>query len=696
MQVSNSASNTNYSSRQMLSAWCPEISSRSLLWQLQESVQARLTVADRQSDADFQLIDWRSDFPKGDCSVSGNSKNRIDSTSLPILIVIDEKSDLTVRFESYSQVDFSNYELINVAELNTDIADFRIRKLLESREVQCAQHGNTEAEIILQTVMKHSNDWIVVKDLDNRFKYVSGKFCRAYNKTAEEIVGKNDLQLGTPPELVFGKPGAEWKGYWALDKKVTDSGIAVSNAPLLMDEELNMYESMDKVPLRNSSGDVFALVVSVYRFIKNSAKSKSTDDFDEDGKSTHLWDRKQSLPNNPALFSINNERIKAEELKHESDRAFIAKNRFIAAASHDLRQPLHALGLCIGALQPYVDKNGKALVGKVEDCISALSELLASLLDISKLDANVVTADMSDFEIESLLQSLRTECLSIARGKSLEINCSADESIVYSDEVLLRRVIRNLLINAINYTVQGKISLTARKIGNQVEVVVEDSGIGIPRHHQKLVFEEFVKSESNSADIQQGLGLGLSIVKRLCNILNIQLKLDSEVGRGTRVSLAIPLGKNNDVESDKEIDSLQPGPASQAHSLAVAEQKKILVIDDDLTVCEAVETVLVQSGYQVISATSTDNALAMLRESPALPDAMIVDFRLSKKMTGLDAIEFIFAELQTSIPALIVTGDTTGKGLLELTSSGYRHLHKPVEAGRLLEMLHDAVDSFRE
>ena len=691
MAETGSYTNTSGISKQTLNVWCPANSGRKLLQRFHKSVQACLIETLSQSYADLQLVDWRSDAPKAEQSTGTGAKIQTD---LPTLIIIDESSDVAAHLKTSAHIDIAHCELVNITELDTTIVKFRLEKLLKTRTVARDEiRPTSDAEVILQTVMKYSNDWLVVKDLDNRFKYVSGKFCRAYDKSAEEIVGKDDLQLGTPAELVFGKPGAEWKGYWALDKEVTDSGVPLSSPPLLLDEDLNMYESMDKVPLRNSNGDVFALMVCVYRFIQNPAENKIADTtFDDDGKSTALWDRKTSLPNNPALYSINNEKIKAEELKHESDRAFIAKNRFIASASHDLRQPLYALGLYVSALQPSVNKDGQSLVKKIEGCVNALNELLTSLLDISKLDAKVVSADTSNFKIGALLQSLQSECLSIARGKSLDIYCRADDSLVHSDEVLLRRVVRNLLVNAIKYTEQGKITMTATRIGNQVEVVVADTGIGIPADQQKMVFEEFVKAGSKSVDTQQGLGLGLSIVKRLCEILDIGLWLESKVGSGTRISLTVPLGTKPGTESDKENETKKRATAKPLKTSATEEQKLILVIDDDTVVCEAVETILMQSGYRVISATSPDTALAVLRESALLPDAMIVDFRLSEKMTGLNAIEIITAALRTPIPALIVTGDTTDTGLKKITDSGYKHLHKPVDSARLLKTVHDTID----
>ncbi len=713
-----SDSTTSHLPDKILQVWCLENSSRSLLQQVHTSLQSRLAEAKKQSCADLQLLDWSLNPPTKEYQAEQVVNSHGSLPHLPLLIVVDENLDLAACLLTARHIDISCCEIIYKHELRTTVLEVRINKLLLATNrlattVPATTTGadnelateltedikvseNFKTETILQTVMKHSNDWMVVKSLDNRFLYVSGKFCRAYGKTHDQIIGKNDLELGTPPELVFGKPGADWKGYWALDKEVTDSGIPVHSSPLLIDTDLGMYESMDKVPLRDENGDVFALVVSVYRFLQTKSDvAEKTDKFEEDGISTHLWDRKKVLSENPALFTINQQRKRAEELKYQSDRAFVAKNRFIATASHDLRQPLHALGLFVGALEPKVNEDGKTLVKNINSCVSALNKLLESLLDISKLDANVVSVEMSDFNVGDLLMSLQSEYHGIASDKSLNIYCSVDYSLVYSDEVLLRRILRNLLVNAINYTESGKVSLTSTVIGNHVEVVVADTGIGIPADQQDLVLEEFFKVETNPAEAQQGLGLGLSIVKRLCFILNIGLRLDSEVGVGTKVYLNIPMGsrESESVETLKGVGSDLSDQSGSDAAESPRPRKSLLVIDDDITVCEAVEAMLSSAGYEVTTATSPDTALMILRSVEELPDALLVDFRLAEDVNGIDTIEMLMKELAVSIPALLITGDTTGDGLKQITSSGYRHLHKPVEARILLQMVNDVVSS---
>lgn len=695
MAKTNSTSGSDYSQPNALRVLCADNAARLRLQQIQQQVQPSPVACVNQLDADIQLLDWSSKPPEKPCKIQRRNK---PEAHLPLLIVIDPQIDLAYWLSIFPSVDVTLCEFITTVELDTTGLQIRLNKLLRTTKLldDYSRSESLNAKIILQTVMEHSNDWMVVKSLDNRFLYASGKFCRAYEMSLDQIVGINDLELGTPPELVFGKPGADWKGYWALDKEVTDSGVPLHSEPLLLDEGLGMYESMDKIPLRDENGEVFALVVCVYRFIKKGDEIKSSEDrFDGDGKSTHLWDSKQVLSDNPALFSINKERKRAEELKFQSDKAFIAKNRFIATASHDLRQPLHALGLFVGALAPTVNKDGEILVKNINSCVSALNKLLESLLDISKLDANVVSVEMSDFKIGAVFEDLKSECVAMARDKSLNIFCSADGSVVHTDEILLRRILRNLITNAINYTEHGKISLTATVIGNKVEVVVADTGIGIPADQQELVMEEFFKVDSSPTDAQQGLGLGLSIVKRLCFILGIGLRLDSDVGVGTRVYLTIPIGVSVDAKAQLESQELQSSGLESSYKFGETttphRRTKLLVLDDDIKVCEAVEAMLSISGYEVIIATSPERALDLLSGSATMPDALLVDFRLTEEITGIDAIEMLSKKVGKNIPALLITGDTTGEGLNQITSSGFRHLHKPVEAGELLQMVSDIV-----
>ena len=655
----------------------------------------------QKSEADLAIIDWRNLDTGNHLSTQAKAKLLDFQEELPILIIAVDSIELFNIFKSSPTLDFSRLEFVSENEIGSRFLDVRITKLLtSSKQLSEQKRLQNNSQIILDAVMKHSNDWIVVKDLNHQFLHVSKKFCHAQNLPPEDILGKNDLEIGTSPELVLGKPGTDWKGFWALDKEVTDIGKHVVLQPVILEEnELHeTRETTDKVPLKDRDGNVFALFVCVSELTQQKLTSHSNKELTEaDFETLRFWENKKNLDHSPALTALNNERKRVEALQHESEQAFTAKNQFIASASHDLRQPLHALGLYLRAIEDKVNDDGLYLIDKLNHCVGSMNELLSSLLDISRLDANVVSAELSSFSVDELLHSLRDECLSIARGKSLELSCTTDGSQVYSDPILLRRVVRNLLLNAINYTDKGKISMTAVRVGSHVQITVADTGIGIPKEKQQLVFEEFAKLESrsqHSQHVQQGLGLGLSIVKRLCWLLKIELELQSVVDKGTRVNAMVPLGQSESKEGVTCEDSpnIESAASPQIDTAITPEKEKlILVIDDEQVVREAVETILVYSGYRTISAASPEQAIEKLRALTLIPDAILVDFRLSENMTGLDAIQSINESLGMSTPALIVTGDTTDDGLKEITDSGYQHLHKPVDVDELLETIRKTV-----
>lgn len=302
MSATQSTSRAGQTSGQSLHVWCQGETHTNLLEQFHESIRTSLVQVSQPAEADFRLRDWRTGPDPTNLIIDDCAESQASNLHLPQLIVVNDHLDLNACLSGGVEVDLSNCEFINSCELNTTIAQARIARLMRSARMHAQEPvAKNHAQIILHEVMKYSNDWLVIKNLDHRFLYVSGKFCRTYGKSSDEIIGTDDLELGTPPELVFGKAESEWKGYWALDKEVTDSGIAISSPPLLLDEDVNMYESMDRVPLRDQNGNVFALLVCVYRFLQNPEPAAgSSGHVDAETKSTHLWDQKRSLPNNPA------------------------------------------------------------------------------------------------------------------------------------------------------------------------------------------------------------------------------------------------------------------------------------------------------------------------------------------------------------------------------------------------------------
>lgn len=370
------------------------------------------------------------------------------------------------------------------------------------------------------------------------------------------------------------------------------------------------------------------------------------------------------------------EKAAAEIAREEADRANRAKSRFLAAASHDLRQPMHALTLFVTALKESPEgPDAHRLVDRIVDSVAALDHLFEALLDISKLDAGVITPKIESFPLQSLLQRLEDEYAQAAREKGLDLRVAACAATVRSDPALLERVLRNFLSNAVRYTATGHVAVQCTINQDRVQVEVADTGIGIPQQHLDDVFQEFYQVDNPERDRGKGLGLGLAIVKRVCELLNHPLAVRSTPGSGSAFAVEVPLGES--VATAR----------TEAHGEAGLQGAFVLVVDDETAVAEATFTLLSASGCHVLSASTGAEALRELSRHERLPDAVICDYRLRAGETGLDVIAAIHSTLGEAIPALLITGDTSPERLQEAAASGYHILHKPVDPSELRRVL---------
>ncbi len=377
------------------------------------------------------------------------------------------------------------------------------------------------------------------------------------------------------------------------------------------------------------------------------------------------------------ITSLQEERDKAQS----ADRS---KSRFLAAASHDLRQPIHALSLFVstlGALGRNGDvpaKNARDLADRARSVIASLGSLLDALLDISKLDAGVVTVAREPVSLRRLFSDLKAEFSGIARNQDLDWRVVATDAWVDTDPMMLKRVLDNLLSNAFRYTRTGRVLIGCRRRGAAVEVQVWDTGVGIPVSEQGAIFEEFVQLQNPARDRAQGLGLGLAIVERTAALLGHPVKVVSTEGRGSMFSITLPLAV-----------PLSPAPAGRAHPAAASQQGGIVVIDDERDALDATALLLRTLGYAVYAgrsaAAARDQHARAARREAAPIDLVITDYRLEGGKTGIDAIREITSYLGRDVPALILSGDTSPARLREVTASGYRLLHKPLDAVRLEE-----------
>jgi len=361
---------------------------------------------------------------------------------------------------------------------------------------------------------------------------------------------------------------------------------------------------------------------------------------------------------------------KVVERTRQLELANLAKTRFLAAASHDLRQPLHALGLLVAQLNADTNRaDRRRIVARVGTAVSVMNDLFNALLDISKLDAGAVKPDLVAFPIDPLLRKIENMFAADARAKSLRLRVLPSAAWVRSDRVLLERVLLNLVSNAVRYTEHGGIVVGCRRSGDALRLEVWDSGIGIPEDQRQNIFREFYQVAAAGASAA-GLGLGLAIVDRLCHLLDHPLALASTRGKGSRFSITVP-------RAPAQIEA-----AEISHPLAAVIRpftgKFIVVIDDDRLVLEGVCGLLRGWGCQVSASTSSGAALANLYELHEKPDLIISDHHFTHGETGIAVIERLRHTFNASIPALLVTGDISVERRQEAAASGYDLLQKPV------------------
>ena len=364
----------------------------------------------------------------------------------------------------------------------------------------------------------------------------------------------------------------------------------------------------------------------------------------------------------------------AEREREVAEAANVAKSSFLAAASHDLRQPIHALGMFVGALRGVpMAPEGRRIVEQIEASTAAMDDLFSALLDVSRLDAGVVAVEKRAFAIGPVLERLCRDHQEEARAKGVSLVWRRCSAMVWSDPVLIERVLRNLVSNAARYTDRGRIVIGCRRRGAAVAVQVLDTGPGIPPDQQQRVFQEYYQLGNPERDRTKGLGLGLAIVRRLANLLDCPLTLHSRPGRGSRFEVTIPLARHPS-------PAAEPEPANASAALA---RGLVVVVDDEPAIRDAAISLLTGWGYDVIAVGSGDEAIQRLAACPAKPALILCDYRLRGGESGLAVADRIRAEYNETIPAILVTGDTAPDRLAEAEASGLLLMHKPVSNGKL-------------
>jgi signal transduction histidine kinase/CheY-like chemotaxis protein len=384
---------------------------------------------------------------------------------------------------------------------------------------------------------------------------------------------------------------------------------------------------------------------------------------------------------------------KVEERTRQLELANSAKSRFLAVASHDLRQPLHALGLFVAQLRTATTAaERQQIIARVDTAVAMMNELFKALLDITRIDAGALTPNIAELPVAMLFERVQTTFAGAAKEAGLDFRVVPTDACIRSDFVLLEQVLLNLVSNAVRYAARGGILIGARKRGRHLRIEIWDTGPGIPDDQREKIFSEFYRGADPQHD-RRGLGLGLAIVDRLCRLLHHSIELSSEVGRGSRFSVIVPMvaATPRAIEPSAPVVSI----------LNLAAEKLIVVIDDDALALEGMGGLLRSWGCNVVAARSAAEALRDLASGERPPNLVISDFHLSGQRTGIDAIEQLRAAFGVPIPAFLVSGDISPSLLHEAQCSGHHLLHKPVDPMPLRAMLNrllkkrDAADARR-
>jgi two-component system CheB/CheR fusion protein len=362
--------------------------------------------------------------------------------------------------------------------------------------------------------------------------------------------------------------------------------------------------------------------------------------------------------------------------KREAELANIAKSRFLAAASHDLRQPLQSLSLVQALLAHSVEgEKAMRLVARLGQTLDAMTGMLNVLLDINQIEAGVVQPEPTDFMLEDLFSRMRDEFTYQAQAQHLELRVRTCALRVHSDPRLLEQMVRNLLANAMKYTRTGRILLGCRKTGDKMRVEVWDSGIGIARDQLHAIFDEFHQIDNAARERSKGLGLGLSIVQRLGALLDHDIGVRSKLGKGSVFSIEVPLATHAVASPAVEIPDQQQQTA--------AATGKVIIVEDDPDVSDLLEQLLKASGHRVRKATNGVAALALVAKGAIRPDLVLVDYNLPGAMDGLEVIGQIRKALNHSLPGIILTGDISKATQATIAGSDCVSLSKPVKAQEL-------------
>ena len=370
--------------------------------------------------------------------------------------------------------------------------------------------------------------------------------------------------------------------------------------------------------------------------------------------------------------------------KRQAELATIAKSRFLAAASHDLRQPLQTLALLQGLLAKKVEGDkAQSLVGRIDEALSAMTGMLNTLLDINQIEVGAVKAELADISVNELFDRLRDELTYHAQAAGLALRVLPCAQFIRSDPRLLEQMIRNLLSNALKYTQRGKVLVGCRRRGGKLRIEIWDTGIGIPTSELQTIFEEYHQLDNAARQRSHGLGLGLSIVKSLGELLGHRIRVRSLQGKGSVFSIEVPLSPRGAASRPAH----GPSDAAEASAHIAPRSGTILIVEDDPEVRENLELFLKEEGYDAATAVDGPAALELAVRRTIRPDLVLADYNLPNGMNGIQVCQKLRQELSRPIPFIILTGDISTEALRDIALHDCVQFNKPVKLRELTQAI---------
>ena len=365
--------------------------------------------------------------------------------------------------------------------------------------------------------------------------------------------------------------------------------------------------------------------------------------------------------------------VHLRDAKREAEDANLSKTKFLAAVSHDLLQPLNAARLFTGSLAEQADAvQSLQLVKNISNSLDDVENLLGTLVDISKLDAGVIKADVSVFAAQHLLDNLAVEYQQVAKSVGLQLDFVCSSVLIKTDIHLLARILRNFLSNAIRYTESGRVLLGCRRRGDSVSIEVWDTGIGIAEDKQEEIFQEFKRGDGQRLKQDRGLGLGLAIVDKITRILGHPIRVSSQLGQGSMFAVSVPLAGVHELQRPAVVDV----PSYHQDHL---EGVRVWVIDNDPAICLAMRTLLESWGCWVTTALSEEDLGEQVGNFEMPVDLLIVDYHLDHDVNGVDVVVNIHQQRPTPIPTLMITANYSNELKQQMRALGHTLMHKPVK-----------------